>query len=286
MGFTDCGVDMASSSGSYDQVEAWLESYNDGTTQAINSHRSTRKRSSTNNSTQGLEQLIKQLAALQKSIEDNTGSWGGTSAGNRSPAQMTSDILSGAAEGAKFGVFGRTGGAIGAGVGAILGGFGIKGANPYINAVTGAASIYETGAKQGVTVQNVISGAAQGATLGSAFGPLGTAIGAGVGGLLDIFGGLFGHHKPAVPADQTYDPAQFNSPSDFDYYAQLYNESGKAQLKYPNLPGQTLNHAANIVQVHFYSDGVEQAVQQQTSSAVTRSAMTVAGAYYDHTRPQ
>ena len=171
---------------------------------------------------------------------------------------------------------------VGAGVGGVLGAFGVKGQNRYIDAATGAASIYQTGAKQGVTVGNVIGGAAEGAQLGSAFGPAGTAIGAGVGGLLDIFGGLFGHHKPKIPEDETYDPSMFNSPSQFDMYAQLYNATGK----YPNLPGQAFNQQAAMVQVQFYSDGVQQAVHSATTSATSRSAMTVASAYYDHTRPQ
>src|ERR1019366_9562848 len=197
-------------------------------------------------------------------------------------AKATVDVLSAMAHGAKMGVYGNTAGAVGAGVGGLLSAFGVKGANKYLDAVSGAGSIYNTGAKQGVNVGNVISGAAQGATLGSAFGPVGTMVGAGVGGLLDIFGGLFGHSKPKIPQDQISNPSQYNSPSDFDYYARLYNATGKMT----NVPGQTFGQQASTVQVHFYSDGVAQAVQQTTSTAATRSAMSVASAYYDNTRPQ
>src|SRR5579871_5556641 len=104
---------MAYTHGRYDDVEAWLSAYSDTAYQTM-SHHSAHRRSGANSSTAGLEQLIKQLASLQQSIEDNTGSWGG---GKRTPAQVTSDILSSAAEGAKFGVFGNTAGAVGAGVG-------------------------------------------------------------------------------------------------------------------------------------------------------------------------
>ncbi len=113
-------------------------------------------------------------------------------------------------------------------------------AGRYLNIAAGAAGIVGTGQQQGITLGSVLSGATSGAEIGSLFGPAGTAIGAGVGGLLDVIGGLFSHrHRPDY-ANLTQ-PALDNSPSDFDYLAYRYRATGSLTSNALNNLGQLPN---------------------------------------------
>jgi hypothetical protein len=165
-------------------------------------------------------------------------------------------------------------------------------AGRYLNIAAGAAGIVGTGQQQGITLGSVLSGATSGAEIGSLFGPAGTAIGAGVGGLLDVIGGLFSHrHRPDY-ANLTQ-PALDNSPSDFDYLAYRYRATGSLTSNALNNLGQLPNSLLGQAQylssqaptVQIYVDGVKKAVTQQVTAQTGLAANSRTNAYYDSTRP-
>lgn len=139
-----------------------------------------------------------------------------------------------------------------------------------------AYSIWDSAAQNGLSVGGVLGGAMTGFEMG---GPIGAA----VGGVLSIFGGIFGHKKADPLANQKENnPSFYNSPSDFEYYAYRYRATGA--LPTAEQSGVTLGNVPNPV-VNIYVDGVKTSVTQEVTRQTTTGAASMTNAYMDMHSP-
>ncbi len=157
----------------------------------------------------------------------------------------------------------------------------------YGNEAGAAWNALASGVNSGVTLAGALGSAETGFALG---GPLGAVAGLG----LNLLGGLFHHHSDPLANSKQYDPALYNSPSGMDYSAYRYRESaslalpagtqaGQYGLAWWQMPGVTPPQQAPAV--HVYVDGVQQALQNQISSATSAGAASRTSAWYDMQRP-
>lgn len=133
-------------------------------------------------------------------------------------------------------------------------------------------SLFASGQQQGSTLGSVLGGAATGFALG---GPVGAA----VGGALNLIGGLF-HHKSEQQLNKERNPALYNAPSDFEYYAYRYRVTGTLPTQAEAGRFQTAAPTVNV-----YVDGVKTAVKTELGTQTQLGRVAQTNAYYDTRRP-
>ncbi len=101
--------------------------------------------------------------------------------------------------------------------------------------------------------------------------------GVGIGMGLSLIGGLFGYKKQKEP-EATKNPAFYNAPSDFDYYAYRYRVTGQVPVEAHQHLFMT---AAPVVNVTVNMDGVKQAVKTEIESRTSSRRVALVNTHDD-----